>query len=254
MTSHDGGVQADDARIRDFVHLNFRYKGAWDEYDVRISSRHNIIAIYTASSGIILGFLQQYIKTSEAYNPWVWFFMSTVPAAAFVMARTLLMHDRIMSRLHAYLIDCEKVRNEDERLPSYHWNRERTETFMNSRAIQDVSLFRIISILVLAAVVMCSSNITYVRPDHFYIDPIGIIIGSYLYWIIYYNSYLTLQDARLYRIETCSAYFPDIKLPRGLLSGAVFADIRFMPTKWQKAVFERLETLFRDLNNKDPRP
>jgi len=91
-----------------------RFNGAWNEYNTRIAARQSITQIWFAGVPLLLAV--SYNTGNEMY------LMSAfaVPVANVLHGALMWMHDAMMGRLHAYLIDCEKYMNTDSQMPSYH--------------------------------------------------------------------------------------------------------------------------------------
>lgn len=137
-----------EARPPEHLSLNFRYSGAWAEYNQRMVARHHVLSLYMTASTVTLGFLYTH-RGDPNFN--FWEVALVLPAASLIASILLYMHDCMMCNLHGFLIVCERHNNEGEgdraALPGYHASPEASRSFLHNRQLQDYTILFIFFIM-----------------------------------------------------------------------------------------------------------
>jgi NADH:ubiquinone oxidoreductase subunit 3 (subunit A) len=125
----------------DCVSINFRYSGAWQEYNQRMMARHQIVNIYMLTASASLAFLYSH-RLDTDFN--FWEVALVLPAASLIVSLLFYMHDCMMADIHSFLIRCELYNNtrvgDSGIIPGYHATIDSAKKFLKNRNLQNYTI------------------------------------------------------------------------------------------------------------------
>ena len=198
-------------QVFSILHLNFRYTGAWAEYNQRLMARHHVVGLYLTASALVLSFLY---ANREIFLPSYCIVSMVIPVASVIAALILHMHDCIMSELHVFLIKCELFNNvakhSDGRvLPSYHAPQKSVRNFLISRQLYTFILLGIFSLLNASPIFIIFVRILSTEISTY----IYIILYFVFYFLMFFVSWSLIRVSMHRRVEAMIPYMGTFKLP-----------------------------------------